>query len=327
MATVPPLRFSPIFQYRLWGGRRLADFVQEPLPGEGPIGEAWILSDRDDYPSRVVEGPYAGQTLKEIAAADPQAIFGKFSDRMSRYPLLLKFLDAREMLSVQVHPTDAHTDYLPAGERGKTEAWVVLRSDPESSILAGVQPGTTAEDLRHLTRASADAHLASFNPSVGDTIFLEAGTVHALGGGVVVFEVQQNSDVTFRLYDWDRVDEKTGHARELHIESAIACTDFSRGPVTASNPILEATSPVTRERLVECEFFLLWRHTGSATFEVGTEDAPRVLMLLSGTGHLRTGDESVEVKPGQVYFLPASLGTGTFEPTGEVVLFEVGLPD
>lgn len=317
-----PLRFAPIYQYRLWGGRRLEEFLSEPLPDEGLIGEAWLLSDRDDFPSLVAEGEFAGMSLKQLKQEDPIGLFGRFATEIDRYPLLLKLLDAREMLSVQVHPTDSHKDLLPPGERGKTEAWVVLAAEPSSSILAGLQSGTTADDLRHLTSQSSAAHLASFTPDVGDTIFLEAGTVHALGGGVLVFEVQQNSDVTFRLFDWDRVDAKTGKSRELHIEQALACIDYGRGPLSASVPTI---LPDGREQLVKCEFFNLWRRKTHSSVTVSAPDEPRVLYVESGSGQLQALGREWPVQPGQIFCLPAALGPTEFVPNGEVQLFEVGL--
>jgi len=205
-----PLRFAPVYQYRLWGGRRLASLLTAPLPGDGPDREAWVLSDRDDHPSRVADGPLKGRTIAQLMAQFPEQLMGKLAGRFRRFPLLLKFLDARELLSVQVHPTDAHTDLLPPGETGKTEAWVVLEAGPNSRIYAGLKPGTTEADLRQaLANGAVAGRLACFPPKPGDAVFLPAGTVHSLGGGIVVFEVQQNSDVTFRLYDWGHVDAQT----------------------------------------------------------------------------------------------------------------------
>ena len=212
MSTIPmyPLRFEPIFQYRLWGGRRLADLVAEPLPDDGPIGEAWLLSDRDDHPSKVADGPLKGTTIRQLMEQSPDQLMGKPAGRFRRFPVLLKFLDAHEKLSVQVHPKDSLGDYIPAGETGKTEAWVVLEAGRASRIYAGLKRGTTREDLeRALAGRTVADLLASFTPRVGDTVFIRAGTVHSLSD-VVVFEVQENSDVTFRLYDWDRVDPRTG---------------------------------------------------------------------------------------------------------------------
>ena len=169
------------------------------------------------------------------------------------------------MLSVQVHPSDRQTDLLPAGESGKTEAWVVLEAGPESRIYAGLKPGTTPDDLRRAlaNRTLAD-HLAAFTPRPGDAVFIRAGTVHTLGGGVVVFEVQENSDVTFRLYDWDRVDARTGQPRALQVDQAMACIDFAQTAVGPVTPVMEATTPVLRERLFHSEQFSLWRLRGNA---------------------------------------------------------------
>jgi mannose-6-phosphate isomerase len=324
-----PLRFEPIYQYRLWGGRRLEQLESAPLPS-GPVGEAWILSDRDDFPSRVAEGPLAGQTVAELIRDHPRELLGRFEDRYRRFPLLLKFLDAREMLSVQVHPTDEQREYLPQGEMGKTEAWVVLQADADSRIYAGLRPGTTADDLRALNARSADEFLAYFHPSIGDGVFLPAGTVHALGGGVVVFEVQQNSDVTFRLYDWDRVDPTTGKARQLHVEEAIACTNFDQGIIGPVWPTVDATAPVLVERLFQSEHFWLARFQGSSPFPVGVNDAPRIIVCVEGSGELETGapDAALRypIRTGDVYMLPPAINGAEFHPSGETVMLEIGLP-
>ena len=195
---------------------------------DGPVGEAWILSDRDDHPSQVADGPLKGQTIGQLLKQFPEQMLGKLARRFRRFPLLLKFLDAHEMLSVQVHPTKANKNLLPAGETAKTEAWVVLEARPESRIYAGLKPGTTADDLRRaITNGTVTDDLVCFTPKPGDGVFLPAGTVHALGGDVVAFEIQQNSDVTFSLYDWGHVDAKTGQPRPLQVDQAIACIDFT----------------------------------------------------------------------------------------------------
>jgi mannose-6-phosphate isomerase len=241
--------------------------------------------------------------------------------------LLLKFLDARDMLSVQVHLSDLQTDYLPAGEHGKTEAWVVLEAEPKSRIYAGLKPRTTANDLRQAlaNRTLAD-HLASFTPTAGDSIFLQAGTVHALGGGLMVFEVQENSDVTFRLYDWDRVDAKTGQARELQIDQAIACIDFARGPVGPVTPVEETAQPVLRERLFDCEHFELWRWRGEKLFMVGAAGAPRVLVSIAGAGQLEHSGGIYDVSKGDVLLLPAAVGVCSYQPRGAVSILEIAIP-
>jgi mannose-6-phosphate isomerase len=314
-----PLRLEPIYQYRLWGGRRLANLLRAPLPGDGPIGEAWVLSDRDDHPSRVANGSLKGQTIGQVMEWFPEQAMGKFAGRFRRFPLLLKFLDAREMLSVQVHP---------GGDAGKTEAWVVLEAGIKSRIYAGLKPGTTADGLRRsLANGTVADDVACFAPKPGDAVFLPAGTVHSLGGGVVVFEVQQNSDVTFRLYDWDRVDPITGQPRPLQVDQALACIDFTDGPAGPVAPVVEAAAQVRRNRLFQCEHFWLWRVRAQSPFAVGAIGVPRVLVCIQGTGQVEYGRAVYAVAKGDVVLLPAVLGECTFQPRGAVTVLEIGIPE
>ncbi len=322
-----PLQFEPIDQYRLWGGRRLGDLLAAPLPGDGPIGEAWLLSDRDDHPSKVAAGPLKGSTLRQLLEQSPERLMGKLAGRFRRFPVLLKFLDVHDRLSVQVHPRDGQEDYIPAGESGKTEAWVVLEATPTSRIYAGLKPGTTRDDMgRALASRGVADLLASFTPSVGDAVFLPAGAVHSLGD-LVVFEVQENSDVTFRLYDWDHVDPRTGKPRPLQVEQAIACLDFEQVAIRPVVPVVEETAPVRRERLFHCEHFSVWRHTGQAPFTVGAAGAPRVLVGIVGEGKLEHGGTGFPVGRGDVVLLPAEVGACSYQPRGIVTLLEVALPE
>ena len=321
-----PLRFEPIYQYRLWGGRRLADLLAAPLPGHGPIGEAWVLSDRDDYASRVADGPLEGQTIGHLMAHSPEQLLGRLAGRVSRFPLLLKFLDVREMLSLQVHPADDRKDLLPAGESGKTEAWVVLEAGPKSRIYAGLKPGTTIDDLRRAVASGVVAdNVASFVPQQGDCVFLPAGTVHSLGD-VVVFEIQENSDVTFRLDDWGHIDPRTGRPRALQVDQALSAIDVAQGVIVPVSSVMEQTAPVERERLFDCEHFRLWRLRGQSPFAVGAPGAPRVLVCIEGKGLVEHGGEVYAVGKGDVLLLPATVGVCAFRPSGPVTLLEAALP-
>jgi mannose-6-phosphate isomerase len=325
-ALLYPLRFEPIYQYRLWGGRRLADLLTAPLPS-GPVGEAWILSDRDEHASQVADGSLKGQTISQLLEQFPEELLGKLAGRFRRFPLLLKFLDVHEMLSVQVHPTDANKDLLPAGETAKTEAWVVLDAGIQSRIYAGLKAGTTATALRRaITNGTVTDDLTWFTPKPGDAVFLPAGTVHSLGGDVVVFEIQQNSDVTFRLYDWDHVDAKTGKPRALQVDKAMACIDFSEDSVGRVTPVVETKTPVERERLFHCDHFWLWRLRGQSPFAVGAADVPRVLVCIEGAGHIDHGGATYAVAKGDVLLLPAVVGACTFRPHGAVNLLEIAIP-
>ena len=279
-----PLRFEPIYQYRLWGGRRLAGVLTAPLPGEGPIGEAWVLSDRDDHPSRIADGPLKGRTIAQLLEQFPKYVMGKLAGRFRRFPLLLKFLDAREMLSVQVHPADTHTDLLPAGETGKTEAWVVLEAGPESRIYAGLKPGTTEATLRQaIAEGGVAEHLACFTPKPGDGVFIPAGT---------------------------------GKPRALQVDQALACIDFGKCAGGLVSPVVEATEAVECERLFQCEHFRVSRLRGPSPFTVGASGVPRVLVSIEGTGQVEYGGATYAIGKGDVFLLPAVVGACTFRPRG-----------
>lgn len=326
--AIYPLQFAPIYQYRIWGGRRLEEILEIPLQGNDPIGEAWLLSDREDHQSNVVNGNFKDWTLGELMKKFPEQLMGKMAKRFNKFPLLLKFLDAKKMLSVQVHPSDAYKDLLPAGEMGKTEAWVVLKAGPKSLVYAGLKPGTNVENLREsISKGEVEKHLSSFTPKSDDAIFIPAGTVHSLGGDVVVFEVQQNSDVTFRLFDWNHIDAKTGQPRELQVQKALECIDFSQGVASPITPKQITNSTVDREELFNDVHFKLWRISGKLPFTIGAKDEPRILVCLEGRGELESENTLYTVKQGNVFLLPAVLGLCTFYPKGTVKVLEIALPD
>lgn len=300
--------------------------LSAPLPGTDPVGEAWLLSDREDHPSVVAEGPLKGRTIADLLRQSSQLLVGRFPTPVTRFPLLLKFLDAQNRLSVQVHPSDEYPQLIPDGESGKTEAWVVLEKGPEARIFAGLKADTSASNLlQAIAQGTVPEQLASFTPALGDAVLIPAGTVHSLGD-VVVFEVQQNSDVTFRLYDWDHVDPKTGQRRPLQEQRAMACIDFSRGAVLPTPPQVAAEKPVLRENLIDCEQFGVTRMTGAVSFVVGAAQLARVLVCLSGEGQLKHAGVSYLIGKGDVYLLPAAIGACDCVPRGVVSVLEIALP-
>jgi mannose-6-phosphate isomerase len=331
MARTPlyPLRFEPIFTTNIWGGRRLPGLLNRAAPTDDPIGEAWVLSDVDGSLSRVADGPLAGATLRDLMADDPARVVGPARTAHGRFPLLLKFLDARQELSVQVHPDDEQAARLAPGKFGKTEAWVVLDADPATSRLyAGFVDGVTAADFRAaLAAKTTPATLHSFTPKPGDCLFLEAGTVHAIGANVLLFEVQQTSDITYRLYDWDRVDAKTGRPRQLHIDEALACADFGRGRCAPVGPAVGVCDGVRREGLVACRYFTLDRLTARVPFRVGAAGRCRVAVCVGGSGELESNGARFAFRTGDVFLLPAEVGACVVRPADEVALLECGLPE
>lgn len=329
MKEIPlyPLRFKPMYQHRIWGGRRLNHRLGTPLPGCGPIGEAWLLSDRADHDGVVANGALAGQTIGSLLKHSPEQLLGRLAGHFIRFPLLLKLLDVTTSLSVQVHPSDAHMDLIPAGDTGKSEAWVVLEAGSQARIYAGLRPATTAEGLRRaIAEEALTEQLASFVPKAGDGVFVPAGVVHSLRD-VVVFEVQQNSDVTFRLYDWNHIDPETGERRPLQVDQAIACIDFTQGAIGPVIPLVEQTEPVLRESLVRCKHFAMTRISGQASFVVGAAGAPRVLACLAGNGYLDHAGTRYAFGKGDVLLMPAVVGECLYRPYGAVSLLEISLPE
>jgi mannose-6-phosphate isomerase len=321
-----PLRFEPSYQYRLWGGRRLGEALSATLPGEDPIGEAWILSDRDEHSSVVANGPLKGTTLRRLVNQCSDRLFGSGHGSFDRFPLLLKFLDVRTALSVQVHPSDRQTDSLPAGDSGKTEAWIVLAVAKDSRIYAGlISPATPALLREALASGRLAEHLASFVPSPGDAVFIPAGTVHSLRD-VVIFEVQENSNVTFRLYDWNHLDPKTLEPRPLQVEQAMACIDFAQGAIVPVVPLVEQLEPSLRERLFDCEHFCVWRLSAKSPFTVGLAGALRILVCIAGQGHVTHDGADFPFSSGDAMLLAAEVGACLCHPSGDVALLEISPP-
>ncbi|MDB5284428.1 MAG: yvyI, partial [Bacteroidota bacterium] len=265
-------------------------------------------------------------TINQLFEHSSKALMGKLAGRFKRFPLLLKFLDCREVLSVQVHPADDQKKYIPAGESGKTEAWVVLQTGKHAVIYAGLKPGTTEEKLRHsLDKHTVANDLANFKPELGDSVLIKAGTVHTLGD-VVVFEVQENSDVTYRLYDWDRVDEKTGKPRDLQEGQALACIDFTKTDIQPETPVIQIAERILCEKLIEDPHFTVWRYTGATPFTIGKKGTPRVLVCIEGVGEVEYNQHNYKLTKGDAMLLPAVVGACPLMPNGEIVLLEIALP-
>jgi len=322
-----PLCFEPICQYRLWGGQRLGN-LNKAFAGEGIVGEVWLLSDRDDFSNRVKNGAFKGKTLGEILSSHQEGLMGKYKSCYRRFPILLKFLDASKMISIQVHPSCSNKEYIRNNERSKTEGWIVLEAGPESCIYAGVKTGTTEQGLREALKENRlTEYLRRFHAKQGDAFFLPSGTIHSLGD-TMVFEVQENSDTTYRLYDWDRIDAKTGLPRALQTEAAIACADLNPdADVGLRAPIVEAVLPVLRELVFDCRHFKLWRHSGKSPFGVGEIKEPRVLAAIKGGGYVSSAGEKYFIEKGQVILLPAETGKCAFEPQEESIILEIALPE
>ncbi|MFZ5832647.1 MAG: type I phosphomannose isomerase catalytic subunit [Planctomycetota bacterium] len=323
MTPLHPLRFEPILQRYLWGGRRLGEKLGKPIGDEPNYAESWEIVDRDDEQSRVAVGPLAGSTIGQLVRERGQELLGRHHPQ-PRFPLLIKYLDAAQQLSVQVHPDDQRAQNLNPPDRGKTEAWVVLEADPGSKIFAGLTADAVwAEFDAAVRNGRCEPYLHTFEPKVGDCVFLPAGTVHALGAGLLVAEVQQNSNVTYRLFDFNRVGPD-GKQRALHINEGLAAISWPQLPIEPRQPHRLMEPGV--ERLVACSHFVLDRWTTESPGLIPMRDACHVLMLLEGALAVQ-GDAAPEpLRRGGTVLLPASLGEVEFFPQGRSQFLVVSLP-
>jgi mannose-6-phosphate isomerase len=307
------LTFEPLFQKRLWGGRRLAELFGKKLPTNARIGESWEIVDRLEAQSVVRNGPLRGKTLHELWMQDRQSIFGNVPDA-TRFPLLVKILDAREKLSLQVHPPERVAAKF--GGEPKTESWYVAAADPGAELFVGLREAMTrAEFEEALHSGTAAQYVHKIRVKTGDAMFLPAGRLHAVGGSNLLVEIQQNSDTTYRVFDWNRVDDQ-GRRRQLHVDQALQCIDFDDvGP-----KLIEPKG----ELLVRHELFEIQKWT----LDSGREIAPlgQFVIVCCLTGSIQCAD--VDLVPGEFLLVPAQLQDRRIEPVKEgTSLLRVTIPN
>jgi mannose-6-phosphate isomerase len=327
-----PLVFRPYLRPMVWGGRRLGEHFGKPLPESGTFGESWEVSAHPHHVSRVAEGPLRDVALTDLCATHRRELFGDQVPADGLFPLLIKLLDCHELLSIQVHPTDALAHRLSGERFGKTEAWVVLDVAPGGRIYAGLRPGVTRAELgRHLEAGTLDQCLHAFAPMPGDCVFLKAGTVHAVGGGVVLAEVQQSSDATFRLFDWNRLGPD-GAPRPLHIRESLEAIDWSLGPVApvVGTPIAGTPAGSRGERLVRSPYFSLDRYHVGGPLDLPDPGRLSIWIISEGAAELvGAGGYRRPFRRGETVLVPASADRLTWrprDPSQPAALLAVSLP-
>ena len=300
---------------KVWGGRALSSVLGLDLPGEEAIGETWELYDRKDGSSQI-RG--SDETLRDWMVADATGVLGRGvqAARDGYFPLLIKYIDAADKLSVQVHPDDARA--AAEGDMGKSEAWVVLGKGPNARIVCGFAPGVSEEEFRQVAHTDAvEGLLHAFEPEVGQGIYVPAGTVHAIGPDVVVYEVQQNSDITYRLYDW-------GRPRETHVEKALEVTRIDDGLAPTGAAEIDAQSAW----LFRNAFFTTRRSCIESPATLGTEGTFKILSVIEGRGTL--GWQSASLAPpivlnqGDTVLVPACVDVTFLSPIGKMELLVSG---
>lgn len=304
-----PLRFQPILKERLWGGRELARLYGKPLPPDRPIGESWEISDRPGDVSLITNGPLAGMDLRWLMENHGEAVLGDAAALHGRFPLLVKILDAREVLSVQVHPPAAVAPRL--GGEPKTELWYVTQAGPGACLSAGLKAGVSRLTFeQRLGDGTVDGCIHQVPVKPGDAMFLPSGRLHALGADLVIFEIQQNSDTTYRVFDWNRVGAD-GHPRALHVEQALACIDFEDVEPGLVATAWRAEGGVRRRRLAEDALFTADEvQVEQTVLRSHARERAQIFGVVSGrirVNHAASG-EQLELAPGDFVLLPAEAG-------------------
>jgi mannose-6-phosphate isomerase len=307
------LKLEPAYRDYVWGGDRLR-------PGHNPTAEAWVVWEGD----RIEFGPFAGKTLAEAAAEHGAALLGAktIAKTGDRFPLLIKLLDCAQWLSLQVHPNDELAVKLEGtGQFGKTEAWHVLDAQPDARLIAGLKPDVSEKILAESIRNGTIIDHVRYVPvTQGDTVFMPAGTMHALGPGLLIYEVQQTSDWTYRVYDWGRPQTET---RKLHIEKSIEATRVDYAAPIIPPPAYEDGSKHT---LIHCDYFILEMlsaHTKSIDLDTQGESFHAITMI-EGNAMLQAGDQQVELGQFQTVLVPAELGSYQFKPLGNCRALKAG---
>jgi mannose-6-phosphate isomerase len=319
-ANLYPLRFEPIFQRYLWGGQRLSSLLGKGC-GPGNTAESWEIVDYGDHQSEVKFGALRGHTLRQLMQEYGSELVGKANWKAihqptvpdslrGRFPLLFKFLDANQALSIQVHPDDRYGMQMKPPDLGKSEAWFVMHADPGSRIYCGLKAGVSPADFAAALRTKSTVSLMNaFEPQVGDFVFIPAGTIHALGAGLVIAEIQQSSNTTFRVFDWDRVDDK-GVARALHIEQAMSVTRFDFGPVKPIRTESKERS-VGAARLIEADKFTVDRYRTDSSSEtpipLRSADSFRILVVTRGKLWVENDPAGQALTIGDTILVPAGI--------------------
>ena len=308
-----PLSFSPRYMTRVWGGRSLETIYQRTLPDDQPYGESWELTDRPGEQSVVNDGPFAGLTLHELWTDHREDLFGADLEG-DRFPLLIKILDARDDLSIQVHPPAALAPSL--GGEPKTEMWFIADTTPDASLYIGLKDGTTRETFESaIADGSVADHVHAVTPQVGDSIFIPSGRLHAIGAGLLIYEIQQNSDTTYRVFDWNRVG-LDGTPRQLHVEESLQCIDFED-----HEPGMDTPDGST---LATCPFFQVDRHSIAPGDTLTNPNPERFSILTVVTGELQAlGGQTY--RPGDFLLLPR--GSFPLTATAETVVLQTTIPE
>ena len=303
--TLYPLKFTPILKEKIWGGQKLRTLLnkESDLPNSG---ESWEITDVDDNTSIVSNGALKGKSLKDLLESFGSELIGIHNYRIfkNKFPLLIKFIDAKEALSIQLHPNDKL-----AAERhnsfGKTEMWYVMQADKDSKLIVGFNQNVDSEKyLKHLEDKTLPEILNFDTVKKGDTYFIEVGRLHAIGAGVMLAEIQQTSDVTYRVYDWDRVDDD-GNERELHNDLAIDAIDFN---MPDNFRVAYSKTENQLNQMVSCPYFTTsYLEVTTTLKKENNKDSFIIYICVEGSATITYNEHSENIKKGETILVPAAV--------------------
>ena len=321
-----PFRIVPTFHPRIWGERSLAPIFPDKVDLPEPIGEAWLT----DVRCVVASGPFATKTLGEAWREMPQEWRGPRCAEMQDFPLLLKFVFPDDKLSIQVHPDDdyARVHEAAAGGRGKTEMWHIVSAKPGAELLLGLKSGVTKKEFSAAIGSKSLENLFQVHQAEAkETYFIPARVPHSIGAGMIVFEVQQYCDLTYRVYDYGRVDAQ-GQPRKVHIDKAMEVIQFGGPRINKVRPLQWASQKMEISLLMACKYFATerWRIAEFFTARPKT-DAFNLLVFLSGCGTMRWDGGKTQYGTGECWFMPASLKSYELIPEDETALIRTFMPD
>jgi mannose-6-phosphate isomerase len=328
-----PLTFEPVFHDYIWGGRNLETRLGRTLP-PGIIAESWEISGHPSSPTTVNNGSLAGQTLPDVLAQLGLDLVGRRSQQMlerGKFPLLIKLLDANKPLSVQVHPNDAYANVHENGELGKTEMWYILHAEPEAHLIYGLKPGVTPQSFRQALEAGQlETCLHQLPVKAGDAVFIPSGSVHAIMNGIVLAEIQQNSDTTYRVYDWNRVGAD-GRPRPLHVDKAMAVINFDQVEPGPFEPqLLEAGAGFRRELITASLYFnvetITFERAGASFKGVCDGNTFEIWGPMSGSIQVNWAGEPLERQAVGFTLLPAVLGQFEIKATSPAIVLRSYIP-
>ncbi|TCI21398.1 type I phosphomannose isomerase catalytic subunit [Exiguobacterium sp. SL-9] len=314
-------KLKPVFKHRIWGGRQLETLFDFELP-PGDIGECWGVSAHPNGMTVFEDGPYIGQTLAHLWETERLALFGHYP--FETFPLHIKLLDARSYLSVQVHPNDEQAQKLEQEEFGKDECWYIVDAEPGAEIIIGHTFRMRQEVYTCVDNKEWATRLKKRSVKKGDFIYIPSGTVHALGPGIVLLEIQQTSDRTYRLYDFERTDD-AGMLRELHIDKAIEVMTI---PELQTRDLIQTNLPAERmTELISKPAFTIRRYqVDGASFALEQSETFQLLSVLSGHGYVHSKEGGRKIQAGEHYFIPKGKGPHSITGQVEVITSEIPVP-